>query len=274
MSSVKEGDLQGVLDEVKKHGGDDIKRIVDKVEKKIKDAKGNVTSVDWKSLAQELKEELPKDKQQYVDLIVGKIPDKEDFEKLISKAKETGQEQFKAAEKAASKILQQVEKAKKEGKGQANAFLSGLKQCESCRRSQIRTNLTIAAPEDLDDLVNQLKEGAKKAGLPADTIESWLKSKAKDNKIDAEALVRVHSYQRSRGHLFRYLSTGRLLTLGSTSRGQAQDCRQIPAQRPTRPCQTGRANLTVCRQASATGFGGGRGYQEQEVERGFAWKKG
>ena len=68
LSSLKDKDLQGVLDEVKKVGGDDVKRITEKVEKKIKEAKGKVQDVDWKALAQELKEELPKDKQQMVDV--------------------------------------------------------------------------------------------------------------------------------------------------------------------------------------------------------------
>ena len=130
LSSLKDKDLQGVLDEVKKVGGDDVKRITEKVEKRVKEAKGKYQDIDWKSLAQELKQELPKDKQQLVDVMIGKLPDKEDFEKLIAKAKEVGGEQLKAAEKAAGKVLEQVEKAKKEGKGQANAFLAGLKQGE------------------------------------------------------------------------------------------------------------------------------------------------
>lgn len=127
-SSLKDKDLQGVLDEVKKIGGDEVKRITEKVEKRVKDAKGKPQDIDWKALAQELKEELPKDKQHYVDVLVGKLPDKEDLNKFIQEAKEKGAEQFKAAEKAASKVMEQVEKAKKEGKGQANAFLTGLKQ--------------------------------------------------------------------------------------------------------------------------------------------------
>lgn len=56
------------MDEVKKVGGDDVKRVIEKVEKKVKDAGGKVQKVDWGSLAQELKEELPKDKQHYVDV--------------------------------------------------------------------------------------------------------------------------------------------------------------------------------------------------------------
>lgn len=52
------------------------------------------------------------------------------------------------------------------------------------------TNFTIiAAPADVDSLLKQLKDVAKKAGLPADTTEAWLKSKVEDGKLDADALV-------------------------------------------------------------------------------------
>lgn len=127
-SSIKDKDLQGVLEEVKKVGGEDVKRITEKVEKRVKESKGRPQDIDWKALAQELKEELPKNQQQYVDVLIGKLPDKEDLNKFIEKAKKEGAEQFKQAEKAASKVMEQVEKANKEGKGQANAFLTGLKQ--------------------------------------------------------------------------------------------------------------------------------------------------
>jgi hypothetical protein len=68
LSSLKDKDLQGVIDEVKKVGGDDVKRIVDKVEGKLKDAKGKVQDVDWKSLAVDLKKELPEGQQHMVDV--------------------------------------------------------------------------------------------------------------------------------------------------------------------------------------------------------------
>lgn len=173
LSNLKDKDLQGVIDEVKKVGGDDVKRIVEKVEKKVKDAGGKVEKIDWHSLADDLKKELPQDKQKYVDMLVGQLPSKEDFQQYIDKAKKIGEEKLKDVEGTASKILQQVEKAKKEGKGQADAFLAGLKQ---------------AAPADVDTLIKQLKDAAKSAGLPADTAEAWLKSKAEDGKINAEEL--------------------------------------------------------------------------------------
>lgn len=68
LSHLKDNDLQGVLDEIKKVGGDDVKRVVEKVEAKVKDAKGDVSKVDWKNLAQELKGELPASAQKAVDV--------------------------------------------------------------------------------------------------------------------------------------------------------------------------------------------------------------
>jgi len=45
----------------------------------------------------------------------------------------------------------------------------------------------IADGEDLDKVLNQVKGLAKKAGIPADTIESWIASKG--GKIDTDKLV-------------------------------------------------------------------------------------
>lgn len=128
-------------------------------------------------------------------MLIGKLPSKEDFEAMIKKAKEVGEDQIKQIEQAAGKILQEVNKAKKEGKGQTDAFLTGLKQGETVIRNvtsdrEILMRDFVAAPTDVDSLVKQLKEAANKAGLPADQAESWLRHKAQDGKIDAEALVR------------------------------------------------------------------------------------
>ena len=38
-------------------------------------------------------------------------------------------------------------------------------------------------------MIKQLKETAKKAGLPADAAESWIRNKAESGKLDAEDLV-------------------------------------------------------------------------------------
>lgn len=156
LNNLKDKDVQGVIDEVKKHGGEDAKRIIEKVEKKVKEANGKVSSVDWAGLAQELKGELPKDKQQMVDvssfsssgfrcscvcgiarrfgsdgqMFIGKIPGKADIDAYVKKAQEMGQDSLKEVEKSAKKILESVEKARKDGKSQADAFLTGLKQGE------------------------------------------------------------------------------------------------------------------------------------------------
>lgn len=175
LSNLKDKDMQGVLDEIKKVGGDDVKRVVEKVEAKLKEAKGDVQKVDWKSLAQELKGELPASGQKAVDILIGQIPSKEDYDQFVNKIKTEGEKKKKEIEASASKILQKVEQAKKEGKGTADAYLKGLKD---------------AAPADVDDLIKQIKSAAKDAGLPADQIESWLKTKADDGKVDIESLMK------------------------------------------------------------------------------------
>jgi hypothetical protein len=68
LSNLKDKDLQGVIDEVKKVGGDDVKRVMDKVEKKVKEAKGKASDVDWRGLAEELKKELPAGSQKTIDV--------------------------------------------------------------------------------------------------------------------------------------------------------------------------------------------------------------
>jgi hypothetical protein len=61
-------------------------------------------------------------------MLIGKLPSKEDVDRMITKAKDMGEDQLKQVEQAASKIMAEVIKAKKEGKGQADAFLAGLKE--------------------------------------------------------------------------------------------------------------------------------------------------
>jgi len=68
LSNLQNKDLQSVIDEVKKVGGDDAKRIIEKVEKKLQAAKGDVKKMDWKSLVEELKSELPASQQKLVDV--------------------------------------------------------------------------------------------------------------------------------------------------------------------------------------------------------------
>jgi flagellar biosynthesis/type III secretory pathway protein FliH len=61
-------------------------------------------------------------------MFIGQIPSKEDYDQFVSKLKKAGQEKTKEIEAAASKVMQQVEKAKKEGKGTADAYIKGLKE--------------------------------------------------------------------------------------------------------------------------------------------------
>lgn len=82
-----------------------------------------------------------------------------------------------------------------------------------------------AAPGDVDALVKQVKDAAKSAGLPADTIESWLKSKAEDGKINAEETVRVDTN-------IDYGS--RLIDIGTSAQVQAQDCCKVDSRRAER----------------------------------------
>jgi flagellar biosynthesis/type III secretory pathway protein FliH len=63
-------------------------------------------------------------------MFIGQIPSKEDYEQFVSKLKKAGQEKTKEIEAAASKVMQEVEKAKKDGKGTADAYLKGLKEGE------------------------------------------------------------------------------------------------------------------------------------------------
>jgi len=68
LSNLQSKDLQGVIDEVKKAGGDDAKRIIEKIENKLKAANGDVKQMDWRSLVEELKNELPAGSQKLVDV--------------------------------------------------------------------------------------------------------------------------------------------------------------------------------------------------------------
>jgi len=61
-------------------------------------------------------------------MLIGYIPGKEDIDGYVQKLKDEGKDSLKQIETAASKILQEVEKAKKDGKNQADSFLQGLKQ--------------------------------------------------------------------------------------------------------------------------------------------------
>lgn len=60
-------------------------------------------------------------------MFIGKLPSKDDFDQYIKKAKDIGQDRLKEIEDASKRVMDQVEKARKEGKSQADAFLAGIK---------------------------------------------------------------------------------------------------------------------------------------------------
>lgn len=64
-------------------------------------------------------------------MLIGKIPDKKDFDDMINKMKSMGDQKKKELEAAAAKVLDGVKKAQKEGKGSADAFLKGMKDGKS-----------------------------------------------------------------------------------------------------------------------------------------------
>ena len=68
--------------------------------------------------------------QAHRQMFIGQIPSKDDYDQFVNKVKKAGQEKTKEIEAAASKIMQSVDKAKKEGKGTADAYLKGLKEGE------------------------------------------------------------------------------------------------------------------------------------------------
>ncbi len=63
-------------------------------------------------------------------MLIGKLPTQANINDVIQKAKEIGKDQLEQVEKTASKILAQVDKAKKEGKGGVDALIAGLNACK------------------------------------------------------------------------------------------------------------------------------------------------
>jgi hypothetical protein len=59
------------------------------------------------------------------------VPTKEDFDGYVNKAKSVGQDSLKEIETQSKKMLDRVEQARREGKSQADAFISGLKDGQS-----------------------------------------------------------------------------------------------------------------------------------------------
>lgn len=175
ISNLKDTDLQGALDSLKKVGGKDVKNIVTAIQEKLDAAGGQAAKVDWKALATDLNKKYGGEYSKYIDMLVGKVPNADDFNKYFEEAKKIGKDNLKQLDDAANQVYKHVEKAVKEDKNVGEAFVTGVKE---------------ATPEDVEKLITQLKSTAKEAGLPADWIENYLRKKAVDSIDSAEAWAR------------------------------------------------------------------------------------
>ncbi|BEI86851.1 hypothetical protein CcaverHIS002_0701970 [Cutaneotrichosporon cavernicola] len=175
LSKLKDADMQSTLKSLKKLGNDDVNSVVDKVQAALDKAGGKVGNVDWKKLSQDLTKELPEEYQKWVKVLVGKVPTMDDFDKYVADVKKLGEKRLADLNKAAEKVYHKVEKASKDGKSVGDAFVEGIKE---------------TAPEDINKLVDQIRKTAKEAGLPADTIEGYIRATAVDSIDSAEEWAR------------------------------------------------------------------------------------
>ncbi|BEJ17889.1 hypothetical protein CspHIS471_0701570 [Cutaneotrichosporon sp. HIS471] len=175
LSKLKDADMKNTLKQLKKLGNDDVNSVVDKVQAAIDKAGGKVANLDWKKLSQDLTKELPEEYQKWVKVLVGKVPSMDDFDKYVADVKKLGEKQLVELNKAADKVYHKVKEASKNEKSVGDAFVDGIKE---------------TAPEDINKLVDQIRKTAKEAGLPADTIEGYIRASAVDNIDSAEKWAR------------------------------------------------------------------------------------
>lgn len=146
--------------------------------------------------------------------------------------------------------------------------------------------IIVAAPADIDDLIKQLKDAAKSAGLPADTAEAWLKAKVQDGKVDAEATVSrknststplltpflvlwlsgVRCPVSGSFRVRRVLSFGSLTTLrvaGQAGRGEASRSSKAHPWRTQGSDRPGQAVQPLHRRAPQAGDAAGRTHRRQ-----------
>ncbi|EJT48752.1 hypothetical protein A1Q2_08193 [Trichosporon asahii var. asahii CBS 8904] len=171
LTQLKGGDLDNVIEKLKKYGGDDVKNIIDEVQKALQKADNDPTKVDWKSLAQSLSKQYGGKYQSTIDTLIGKVPSQDEINDYLKKAKEASKDQLKKLDDAANQVYKSIEKASKDGKDKGEAFVKGI---------------TDATPDDLNNMIDQVKDMAKSVGIPADQIESYLKVKAKDSITNAQ----------------------------------------------------------------------------------------
>lgn len=70
LTQLKGGDLDNVIEKLKKYGGDDVKNIIDEVQKALQKADNDPTKVDWKSLAQSLSKQYGGKYQSTIDVSI------------------------------------------------------------------------------------------------------------------------------------------------------------------------------------------------------------
>lgn len=95
-----------------------------------------------------------------------------DWSKLTEKIKAEGGDQLKELEATAKSLYDKASAINQDKKGSLDDFLKQLKETDA---------------DDLDKIVEQIKAVAKKAGLPADQIESFIA--AKGGKLDTAKFV-------------------------------------------------------------------------------------
>lgn len=68
LSGLSDKDLAGTIEKLKAFSNDEVKKLLDKVQKAIKDADGRVENVKWGQLAKSLSDEFGKEYQGYIDV--------------------------------------------------------------------------------------------------------------------------------------------------------------------------------------------------------------
>ncbi|CED82578.1 hypothetical protein [Phaffia rhodozyma] len=188
-NDLKEQDIGGALAKLKKVGGKEVEPFVDAAENALKEAKGKIGDVDWKSFLEKAQDMVGDEWKGIIKYVSQSIPATGplaiafatgDFSSITDKIKEQGGDQLKELEATAQKLYKKAQEYK-DGKGGLEELFQKLQDADK---------------EDLEKVLTQAKAVAKKAGIPADTIESWLADKS--GKVDTENLIKqAKSYAES-----------------------------------------------------------------------------
>ena len=166
---VKNSDITGALNKIKKVGGKEVEPYIAKAEKALKDAGGKAGDVDWKNVLEGLKEEVGDEFKGVVEVsrslhlsfsfpthlltpslaspahpqfITQYVPSSGpivaalatgDFSKITEKIKAEGGESLKDLEATAQKLYKKAEEVSKDGKGNLEDLIKQLKEGESTR---------------------------------------------------------------------------------------------------------------------------------------------